>query len=355
MKVIVTGGSGFIGSALVIHLLERTGHEVLNIDKLTYAANPASLAVYGEHPRYQFRQVDISDFDGLNRAFQDFQPDAVIHLAAESHVDRSIMASREFIGTNILGTHTLLEVSRSRFAEHSTFRLVHVSTDEVFGDLGPRDPAFTESSPYLPRSPYSASKAGSDHLVRAWSNTYGLPAVVIHSSNCFGPRQHPEKLIPRMILSAISGQPLPIYGDGKQIRDWLHVADHVEALALILESGQPDETYNVGGGHEMRNLDLVTQLCGILDEFVLDQCPPGLSSYKELIQFVEDRPGHDRRYGLDTSKIRTALGWSPRRDFDSALRDTVRWYLTNEDWWCASLCGITKSRPPEEPEAPAPT
>lgn len=339
MKIIVTGGSGFIGSALVLHLLEKTGHEVLNLDALTYAANPASLASVEDHPRYAFRRVDIRDRDAVREAFTDFQPDAVMNLAAESHVDRSITASREFIETNVLGTHTLLEAARERHESHPEFRFHHISTDEVFGDLGPEDPAFTETTPYTPRSPYSSSKAASDHLVRAWGNTYGLPVLITNCSNNYGPRQFPEKLIPHMILNALNGRPLPVYGDGGQIRDWLHVGDHVEALTLVVEKGRIGETYNIGGNHEMKNLELVHGLCDLLDDMVPERRADGIASYRDLITFVTDRPGHDRRYAVDTSKIAAELGWQPAHTFDTGLRETVAWYLANESWWQPILSG----------------
>lgn len=345
MKLIVTGGSGFIGTALILYLLERTDHHVLNLDKLTYAGNNESLAEVENHPRYSFSKTDICDHSSLRDIVSTYQPDGLFHLAAESHVDRSIEDSKRFITTNILGTHTLLEVLRGYLdtscskQSHRKFRLLHVSTDEVYGDLEPSEAKFSEKSPYDPRSPYSASKAASDHLVRAWSNTYGLPVLITNSSNNYGPRQFPEKLIPHMLLRAISGKPLPLYGDGAQVRDWLHVEDHVDALWTIFRKGVTGETYNVGGNHEMKNHALVEALCDLLDKTASHRRPKRLSSYRDLIMFVDDRPGHDRRYALDTSRIAREFDWHPTRSFSEGLQMTVDWYLSNEDWWKRILSG----------------
>ncbi len=332
MKIIVTGGCGFIGSAVCLHLVLERGDEVLNIDKLTYAANPASLAAIADHPNYDFLQADICDFETMRAAFEKFQPDAVIHLAAESHVDRSINNAHVFLQTNFMGTFSLLEAARAHWRKlpadkREGFRFLHVSTDEVYGSLGPQG-LFREDTPYDPSSPYSASKAGADHLVTAWWRTYGLPTMISNCSNNYGPRQFPEKLIPHMIFNALQGKPLPIYGDGSNVRDWLYVEDHARALRLIVEKGRPGEKYNVGGHNERTNLQVVKALCSLLDEM-----HPRGAPHERLITFVEDRPGHDHRYAIDATKIESELGWRARESFDTGLRKTVRWYLDNEDWW----------------------
>ncbi len=332
MKVIVTGGAGFIGSALCLYLVEETGEEVLNIDKLTYAANPASLAPLEKKDRYSFLKADICDGEAMRGAFADFQPDAVIHLAAESHVDRSITGAAEFLQTNIMGTFTLLEAAREYWSglpaeRHEKFRFLQVSTDEVYGSLGDEG-LFREDTAYDPSSPYSASKAAGDHLAIAWHRTYGFPALISNCSNNYGPRQFPEKLLPHMIFNALEGRPLPVYGDGQQVRDWLHVKDHARALRLIVEKGRPGEKYNVGGRNERTNMEVIRGICELMDAFHPQGAP-----HERLITHVEDRPGHDRRYAIDASKIENELGWRARETFDSGLRKTVRWYLDNEDWW----------------------
>ena len=343
-RVLVTGGAGFIGSALIHHLLRTTAYEVLNVDSLTYAGNPESLEAVKDDPRYRFKQIDITDRAALTSAFAEFQPTGVFHLAAESHVDRSIEGSRAFIDTNVIGTHTLLEITRAYLAEadesvREPFRLLHISTDEVYGDLSETDPAFTEQNRYDPSSPYSASKAASDHLVRAWARTYGLPVLSTNCSNNDGPRQFPEKLIPHMILNAIAGKPLPVYGDGRQIRDWLHVEDHADALLTVFEKGRTGETYNVGGNHERRNLARVEMLGDLLDQHPQAVANRSGESFRELITFVTDRPGHDRRYAINLSKIHTELGWSPAHTFEEGLRETIDWYLTHTGWWQRILSG----------------
>lgn len=332
MKVIVTGGAGFIGSALVRYLINETDAHVVVVDKLTYAANLSSLTSVSESPRYKLCEIDICDADLIQRVYRDEQPDYVMHLAAESHVDRSISGSKAFIETNIMGTYNLLEVTRSYLDSanekvKSNFRFLHVSTDEVYGSLGPNG-LFEESTSYDPSSPYSASKAASDHLVKAWHRTYGLPLVVSNCSNNYGPYHFPEKLIPLIILNAMEGKALPVYGDGSNIRDWLHVEDHARALFLILTNGRLGETYNVGGRNERTNLEVVHAICDTLDEF-----QPSGKSRRELIEFVTDRPGHDHRYAIDASKLESELGWRAVETFDTGLRKTVRWYLENESWW----------------------
>lgn len=345
MKILVTGGAGFIGSAVIRHLIHDTGHSVINLDKLTYAGNLESLASVSDSPRYVFEQVDICDASEVQRVFAQYQPDAVMHLAAESHVDRSIDGPGEFIQTNIVGTYVLLEAARaywSRLPEErkQAFRFHHISTDEVYGDLphpddapGEELPLFTETTAYAPSSPYSASKAGSDHLVRAWQRTYGLPVLVTNCSNNYGPFHFPEKLVPLVILNALEGKPLPIYGRGEQIRDWLYVEDHARALVEVISRGQPGETYNIGGHNEKTNLDVVHEICRILDELVSRTAEVGQgSSYADLITHVADRPGHDRRYAIDAGKIERELGWVPQETFATGLRKTVQWYLDNQQW-----------------------
>jgi dTDP-glucose 4,6-dehydratase len=334
-RFLVTGGAGFIGSAVIRHLLAEGGRHVLNLDKLTYAGNLESLAPVADHPNYRFVRGDIADRELMTRLFAGFRPDVVMHLAAESHVDRSIDGPAEFIQTNIVGTSVLLEVARAYWSglsgdARNRFRFHHVSTDEVYGSLG-EEGTFTEESPYDPSSPYSASKAGSDHLVRAWHRTYGLPVLVTNCSNNYGPCQFPEKLIPLVILNALEGKPLPVYGDGGQVRDWLFVEDHAGALLEVVGRGRVGTTYNIGGHNERRNLDVVHAICSLLDE-ISPQRPAGISSHAELIEFVADRPGHDRRYAIDASRIQSELGWVPAETFETGLRKTVQWYLDHPGW-----------------------
>ncbi|OOZ16851.1 dTDP-glucose 4,6-dehydratase [Solemya velum gill symbiont] len=336
MKFIITGGAGFIGSAVIRYLLAETSREVLNLDKLTYAGNLQSLKSVESNPRYRFVQGDIADADLVEQLFSDFQPDVVMHLAAESHVDRSIDGPADFIQTNIVGTSVLLEAARNWWKSLSSekqqaFRFHHVSTDEVYGDLDSTDALFTEETSYDPSSPYSASKASSDHLVRAWHRTYGLPVVVSNCSNNYGPCQFPEKLIPLMILNALEGKPLPVYGKGEQVRDWLHVEDHARALYQVATRGEVGETYNIGGHNEKTNLEVVHTICDLLDE-LRPQHPGDISSYRELITHVTDRPGHDLRYAIDAGKIDRELGWVPEETFETGLEKTVHWYLDNSDW-----------------------
>ena len=343
MKIIVTGGAGFIGSAVVRHLINDTDHEVINVDKLTYAGNLQSLASISESKRYSFEQVDICDKQAITEVFQRHQPGWVMHLAAESHVDRSIDSSLSFINTNVIGTHTLLEVSRTYLSQRgckksSTFRFHHVSTDEVFGDLENTDELFTEFTPYAPSSPYSATKAASDHLVRAWGRTYNLPILITNCSNNYGPFHFPEKLIPLTILNALQGRSLPVYGRGNQIRDWLFVEDHARALVQVISNGDAGETYNIGGHNEKKNIVVVRALCRLLDE-LRPNTIPNIDKYEDLIEFVEDRPGHDVRYAIDASKMRRELNWVPKETFESGLRKTVEWYLANEAWWQSVLDG----------------
>ncbi len=334
MKLLVTGGAGFIGSA-VVRLAIARGHQVVNVDALTYAACIENVASVAEHPGYSFLQADIRDRDAMDGVLAGHQPDAIMHLAAESHVDRSIDGPGTFIDTNIGGTYTLLEAARTYWSDKGRpgdFRFHHISTDEVFGSLGPTG-LFTEDTPYDPRSPYSASKAASDHLVRAWHETYGLPVVLTNCSNNYGPYHFPEKLIPVVILNALAGKPLPIYGNGANVRDWLYVEDHADALLLVVQEGRIGRSYNIGGNNERSNLELVRSLCAILDE--LRPRPQG--SYADQITFVPDRPGHDARYAIDASRIRDELGWSPSVTLEEGLRRTVEWYLGNEGWWKALL------------------
>ena len=333
-NILVTGGAGFIGSAVVRYLINSTDNRVLNIDKLTYAGNLESLETVSNNPRYQFLHADICDKSAMTKAFQDFQPNIVMHLAAESHVDRSIDGPMDFIQTNIIGTYNLLEVARNYWQnltedKKTSFRFHHISTDEVYGDLEGTDDLFTEATPYSPSSPYSASKASSDHLVRAWHRTYGLPIVITNCSNNYGPYHFPEKLIPLVILNALDGKPLPVYGDGKQIRDWLYVEDHARALYLVATTAKVGETYNIGGHNEKQNIDVVKTICTILDN--INPRMDG-QSYTQQITFVKDRPGHDLRYAIDASKINNELGWQPQETFESGIQKTVEWYLNNLEW-----------------------
>lgn len=344
-RILVTGGAGFIGSAVVRNLIQNTAHHVANLDKLTYAGNLESLVGVADSSRYHFYQVDICDGVALDTVFAEFKPTAVMHLAAESHVDRSIDGPADFIQTNIVGTYSLLEATR-RFwsalpaAEKSAFRFHHISTDEVYGDLEGTDELFVETTPYAPSSPYSASKASSDHLVRAWQRTYGLPVLLTNCSNNYGPYHFPEKLIPHVILNALAGKPLPVYGDGSQIRDWLYVEDHARALVEVVSNGRVGETYNIGGHNEKRNLEVVQSICALLDELRPQYADDGaLNHYSELITFVKDRPGHDLRYAIDASKIERELGWVPQESFETGLRKTVQWYLDNPEWWQRVLSG----------------
>ena len=344
MKILVTGGAGFIGSAVIRHIIDNTNDEVINVDKLTYAGNLQTLESIQDSKRYKFEKVDICDRQELDRVFSSHKPDVVMHLAAESHVDRSISGPSEFVNTNIIGTYNLLEAARNYWESldqksQSIFRFHHISTDEVYGDLlHPDDlksndsnhnlPLFTENTPYSPSSPYSASKASSDHLVRAWFKTYDFPTIITNCSNNYGPFHFPEKLIPLVIIKALHGKELPIYGKGEQIRDWLYVDDHARALYLVLTKGQIGETYNIGGHNEKRNIDVVASICKILDKLVpKDEC------YSNQISFVRDRPGHDRRYAIDAKKIEKDLGWVPLESFESGLQKTVEWYLNNKAWW----------------------
>ncbi len=336
MRILVTGGAGFIGSALIRHLIQHTEHEVLNLDKLTYAGNLESLTPVAESPRYRFVQADIADSAVVAHKLSEFQPDAIMHLAAESHVDRSIDGPAAFIQTNIVGTYSLLESTRAYWlglsAERKApFRFHHISTDEVYDDLHGVDDLFTETTPYAPSSPYSASKAASDHLVRAWQRTYGLPVLLTNCSNNYGPYHFPEKLIPLMILNALAGKPLPVYGNGQQVRDWLYVEDHARALLKVVSEGKVGETYNIGGHNEQKNLDVVRAICALLEELA-PQKPAGIARSEDLITYVQDRPGHDQRYAIDAGKIERELGWVPQETFETGLRKTVQWYLDNLHW-----------------------
>lgn len=336
MKLLVTGGAGFIGSAVIRHVITRTDASVVNVDKLTYAGNLRSLDAVASDPRYSFEHHDVCDRAAMDHIFLEHQPDAVMHLAAESHVDRSIDGPAAFVRTNLVGTYTLLEAARAYWSGLDTkrkeaFRFHHVSTDEVYGDLEDTDAMFVETTPYAPSSPYSATKAGSDHLVRAWQRTYGLPTLTTNCSNNYGPCQFPEKLIPLMILNALEGKPLPVYGTGEQVRDWLHVEDHARALLQVVARGTVGETYNIGGLNEMRNIEVVRAICDLLEELRPDK-PLGVGRYRDLITFVVDRPGHDLRYAIDASKIERELGWTPRETIETGLRSTIQWYLGHQAW-----------------------
>ncbi|MDF1762124.1 MAG: dTDP-glucose 4,6-dehydratase [Oleibacter sp.] len=346
MKILVTGGAGFIGSAVVRNIINNTVDSVVNVDCLTYAGNIQSLASISDSDRYAFEQVNICDKAELTRVFELHQPDAVMHLAAESHVDRSIDGPGEFIETNVVGTFNILEVTRGYWVQlpeerKHAFRFHHISTDEVYGDLEGTDDLFTEETPYAPSSPYSASKAASDHLVRAWNRTYGLPIIVTNCSNNYGPYHFPEKLIPHIILNALQGKQLPVYGDGQQIRDWLYVEDHARALYEVVTKGVIGETYNIGGHNEQTNLHVVETICSLLEELAPKK-PGGIEHYKDLIKFVKDRPGHDLRYAIDASKIEKELGWKPKETFNTGLKATVEWYLSNTTWWNNVLSGSYK-------------
>ncbi|TEW55747.1 dTDP-glucose 4,6-dehydratase [Psychromonas sp. RZ22] len=349
MMILITGGAGFIGSAVIRHIIERTTASVVNVDKLTYAGNVESIATHSDNERYHFVQADICDAQKISDIFDKYQPTAVMHLAAESHVDRSIDGPADFMQTNIIGTFTLLEAARSYWStlpesQKIAFRFHHISTDEVYGDLEGTEDLFTEETPYEPSSPYSASKASSDHIVRAWYRTYGLPVIVTNCSNNYGPYHFPEKLIPHVILNALDAKSLPIYGDGSQIRDWLYVEDHACALYKVVTEGEVGQTYNIGGHNEKTNIEVVETLCSILDELKpISENPAfassSLSKYNELITFVKDRPGHDVRYAIDASKIEKTLGWVPEESFETGIRKTVEWYLNNENWWKRVLNG----------------
>ncbi|MEH0699330.1 dTDP-glucose 4,6-dehydratase [Vibrio owensii] len=343
MKILVTGGAGFIGSAVIRHIINNTEDSVVNVDKLTYAGNLESLSDVMGSERYVFEKVDICDRESLETVFSKHKPDAVMHLAAESHVDRSIDGPATFIETNIVGTYALLEAARNYWnaldqESKEQFRFHHISTDEVYGDLEGTDDLFTETTPYSPSSPYSASKASSDHLVRAWLRTYGLPTIITNCSNNYGPYHFPEKLIPLMILNALEGKSLPVYGDGMQIRDWLYVEDHARALYKVVREGLVGETYNIGGHNEKANIEVVKTICTLLEELVPNK-PSGVKEYADLITYVSDRPGHDVRYAIDATKIERELGWKPEETFDSGIRKTVEWYLENKIWWSRVLDG----------------
>lgn len=348
--LLVTGGAGFIGSSLIHKAVEATDWNIINIDKLTYSGNLSSLSGIENNPRYNFIHGDIADMEVVRGALETYKPDAIMNLAAESHVDRSIDDPSPFIETNIKGTFILLEEARRYWKnlhlkspdKAKDFRFHHISTDEVFGDLAEKDGKelfFSEKTPYAPSSPYSASKASSDHLIRAWHRTYGLPTLITNCSNNYGPRQFPEKLIPLMIISAMAGKSLPVYGTGSQIRDWLFVEDHVDALLLVLEHGLPGETYAIGGNCEKTNIEIVHEICNLLEELIPEQKSQNISHYNELITFVQDRPGHDARYAIDASKISSELGWKPKENFSSGIRKTVQWYLDNKTWWKQILDG----------------
>lgn len=336
-KILVTGGAGFVGSKIVEKLLEATRHQICSLDKLTYAADLRSLRSFKSYPQFSFVQADICDREAVQAAINTFKPDSIVHTAAETHVDRSIASASAFVQTNLVGTHCLLDASRRYFEDYGStrehdFRFLHVSTDEVFGSLG-NSGHFTEAMPYRPSSPYSATKAGSDHMAQSWYHTYGLPVILTHATNNYGPRQFPEKLIPRMILNCLSGLRLPVYGNGTNIRDWLFVDDHAEALLRVLSAGKPGQSYNIGGNNERTNLEVVESICRLLDELK----PKDNGSYKSLISFVDDRPGHDFRYSLDTTKLTNQLGWSAKTEFETGLRSTVMWHLENPTWWQDAL------------------
>ena len=343
MEIFVTGGAGFIGSSLIKYLLDHTNHRIINIDSLTYAGNLESLEPIDSNPNYIFEQVNICNFKALEHLFQKYSPSLVMHLAAESHVDNSIENPLDFINTNIIGTYNLLQCSRMFFEKRlhgnkELFKFLHVSTDEVFGDIPNLSDFFSESSPYDPSSPYSASKAGSDHLVRAWHRTFNLPIVISNCSNNYGPFQFPEKLIPKTIINLCLGKQIPIYGNGEQIRDWLFVQDHVKALYKIAINGESGESYNVGGNNEKKNIDVVTTICSIADDLISTK-PGGISSFKDLIYFTDDRPGHDQRYAIDCSKLYSKLGWVAEESFSSGIQKTVEWYANNKQWWGRVLSG----------------
>jgi len=343
MKLLITGGAGFIGSAVVRQLMAGNAHEVLVLDALTYAGNLDSIPGYDTHPHVTFSKTDLRDAEAVMEVVLAFQPNVIMHLAAESHVDRSIEGPREFLETNVMGTFNLLQAALALYGKLSEpnrkqFRFHHVSTDEVYGDLHGTDDLFTETTPYAPSSPYSASKAASDHLVRAWNRTYGLPTLITNCSNNYGPYHFPEKLIPHMILNALAGKPLPVYGNGSQVRDWLYVDDHARALIEVALNGKVGETYNIGGHNEVKNIDVVKAICTILEELAEDK-PAGVQRYEDLITFVEDRPGHDVRYAIDAAKIERELGWRPQETFATGLRKTVQWYLDNRHWWERVLSG----------------
>ena len=346
MNILVTGGAGFIGSAVVRHILENTNNTVINVDALTYAGNLESIPAELQSERYVFQQVDICDYQALKQVFDEYKPSLVMHLAAESHVDRSIEGPGAFINTNVIGTFNMLECARQHWLNltadmQAKFKFHHISTDEVYGDLEGTDDLFTEQTSYAPSSPYSASKAGSDHLVRAWGRTYGLPVVVTNCSNNYGPYHFPEKLIPHVILNALHGKSLPVYGDGKQIRDWLFVEDHARALYKVVTEGKVGETYNIGGHNEKQNIEVVHTICELLEELVPNK-PEGITNYKDLITFVKDRPGHDVRYAIDATKMQQELNWVPKETFETGMRKTVEWYLANTNWWQRVLNGDYK-------------
>lgn len=343
MNILVTGGAGFIGSAVVRYLIKDTSHQVMNIDKLTYAGNVESLALVADSDRYKFSKTDICDRAALDKVLADYQPDIIMHLAAESHVDRSIEGPADFIQTNIVGTYQLLEAARAYWSQldatkKKNFRFHQISTDEVYGDLEGMDDPFSETTSYAPSSPYSASKASSDHLVRAWHRTFGLPVVLTNCSNNYGPYHFPEKLIPHIILNALAGKDLPVYGNGNQIRDWLFVEDHARALVLVATTAKVGETYNIGGHNEKQNIEVVHTICDLLEELHPAK-PANIANYKDLITFVKDRPGHDLRYAINASKIERELGWKPQETFETGLRKTLLWYLENPEWWQRVLDG----------------